>query len=178
MRSYRLMFASGLDSVGLVHSLSRFVYEHHCNVADSRMAVLGGQFSAMMLIGGSEADVSRLEHDLSAFQVETGLAAMIADAAQPGAGREAPALPVRLEVVAMDAPGILVQLSERLDQLGVNIDALDARLTEAPSSSTTISSVKLRLSVPKHIPLQQVKDELNKLAVRINLDIAFHPFQE
>lgn len=178
MHSRRLLFVAGPDAPGLIHRVSRFVYEHECNVADSRMSVLGGQGAVMMLVSGSEASMARLEHDLARFETSEGLRAMMAQADGDEEPRREPCLPVGLEVVAMDAPGILVQLAERLDQLGVNVDALDARLAPAPASSATISSVKLKLSVPQSIPLQRVKDELKKLAVRINLDIAFHPYQE
>ncbi|MBN2498372.1 MAG: hypothetical protein JXR96_27525 [Deltaproteobacteria bacterium] len=177
MKRYRLLLASGADRSGIVHAVSQYVYQHSCNVEDSRMAVLGGRFAMMMLFSGKDKDVERFETELEDFGRQAGLSAVVSPADCP----EEPATAgpvVRMEVVAMDAPGILVQIAAALKELGVSIQSLDAHLAPAPTSGTTISSVKIKLAVPAGVEISKVEDEMERLAAQINLDIVIRPSQE
>jgi len=142
------------------------------------MAVLGGQFSLMMLFSGDDRNIQSLERELPEFSQRTSLQTLLAEALDPTEYRKEPALPVRLEVVAMDAPGIMVQLAQVLQDHRVNIESLDAHLSPAPSSGTTVSAVKMKVSVPQDVALVEVKEALTRLASRINLDVVFQPVQE
>ncbi len=178
MKAYAILSASGPDRAGIVYDVSKFLFVHNCNLEDSRMAVLGGQFALIALFCGEAPDVARLRADLPAFEQASALRAMVFDAANPAAASHPPALPVRLEVVAMDAPGILARLSEILKRFGVNIETLDAHLAPAPLSGTTVSSIKMKLLVPQEVQLKTVKEALSELADEINLDLLFQPVQE
>ena len=178
MREYRILSACGPDGPGIVRQVSEFLYSHACNMEDSRMAVLGGQFAFMMLFSGSGPDVVRLEGDLAAFLKESGLQAQLLPAMAPAMVDRQPALPVRVELVAMDAPGIMVQLAQILEENKVNIESLEARLAPAPSSGTSISSVKMKIAVPRDVSPVDLKRALLDLAKQINLDILFQPVQE
>jgi len=178
MREYRILFASGPDGPGIVYQVSKFLFDHGCNMEDSRMAVLGGQFALMMLFSGPAGDVARLEGDLARFQETAGLKAQLLGAMAPTEVAREPTLPVRVELVAMDAPGIMVQLAEILKAKRVNIETLEAHLAPAPASDTTISSVKLKICVPRDVSPVEVKEELTVLATNINVDILFQPVQE
>ncbi|MBW1807405.1 MAG: hypothetical protein JRJ19_07320 [Deltaproteobacteria bacterium] len=178
MKLYRILSATGNDRPGIVHQVSQYVFDHHCNMEDSRMAVLGGQFSLMMLFAGEEQNITSLENDLAGFQEESSLKASLRNAVDPKECRSEPALPVRLEVVAMDAPGIMVQIAKILDKYRVNVETLDARLSPAPTSGTTVSSIKMKVAVPQKVSLKEVKDAMTDLGSRINLDVVFQPVQE
>ena len=75
-------------------------------------------------------------------------------------------------------PGIMVRLAEILQSKRVNIETLEAHLAPAPSSDTTISSVKLKICIPRDVSPVEVKEELTTLAANINLDILFQPVEE
>lgn len=178
MKKYRILAAAGTDQPGVVHLVSDFLYGHGCNMEDSRMAVLGGRFSLIALFSGEEGEVAAVERDLGAFAARAGLRTLLEEAVDPQAHRPAPGLAVRLELVAMDAPGIMVQLTGVLRDFRVNIESLDAHLSSAPSSETTVSSVKMKVRVPPDVVLAELKDALQELASRINLDVLFQPVQE
>jgi glycine cleavage system transcriptional repressor len=178
MKRYAIITSVGADRAGIVHDISQLIFDHNCNVEDSRMAVLGGQFALMSLFSGQEVDLQKLRQELGAFEDQSGLKVMLADAVGPHEYARPPTLPVRLEVVAMDAPGILAQLTEVLGKHKVNIETLDAHLAPAPTSGTTVSSVKMKIGVPQDVSIQSVKDALMELAVHMNLDLIFQPVQE
>jgi glycine cleavage system transcriptional repressor len=56
--------ACGEDRVGLVEKLTNRITETGCNIEQSRMGVLGGQFALIMRVSGSQAALSRLESQL------------------------------------------------------------------------------------------------------------------
>jgi glycine cleavage system transcriptional repressor len=178
MKAYRIFSAAGPDRGGIVHQVSRFVFEHRCNIEDSRMAVLGGQFAMMVLVSGDGGDVTRLEADLTAFSGQSGLRAILLPAASPLERPRAPGLPVRIEVVAMDAPGILVKIAQVLDAHGVTVETLDTHLSPAPASGATISAIKIKVQVPPDRPLRELREALTLLSAQMNLDIGFQPVQE
>jgi glycine cleavage system regulatory protein len=106
------------------------------------------------------------------------LQAFIAEAIDPHKYEREPALPVRLEVVAMDAPGITVKVADVLHRHQVNIENLDARLSPAPSSGSMVFSLKMKVTVPQGVSLAEVKNDLTRLASDINLDVVFQPVHE
>jgi len=65
-----------------------------------------------------------------------------------------------------------------LDKYRVNIEELDSHLSPAPTNGTTISSLKMKVSVPQGVALKEVKKDLYELAGRMNLDVIFKPVQE
>jgi len=178
MKTYRILSATGKDRPGIVRQVSQLVFDTGCNMEDSRMAVLGGQFSVMLLFSGEVEKVEKLESKIGHFEEESGLRATLAEAVNPQDHQRKPCLPVRLEVVAMDAPGIMVQIAKVLEQYEVNVESLDAHLSPAPTSGTTVSSVKMKVTVPQDVSLMEVKDALTALAGEINLDVMFQPVQE
>ena len=45
-----VMSALGKDRPGIVDELSKSIYDLECNIADSRMTVLGGEFAILLLV--------------------------------------------------------------------------------------------------------------------------------
>ncbi len=178
MKAYRILSATGADRPGIVHDVSEFLFSHGCNMEDSRMAVLGDQFTLMTLFAGEEGDLAELEQELGQFQERAGLSVLITRTVAPQEYQRVPSLPVRLEVVAMDAPGIMVQLTEVLRGFEINIGTLDVHVSPAPTSGSTVFSIKMKVTVPQDVSLNEVKGALNDLADQINLDILFQPVLE
>jgi glycine cleavage system transcriptional repressor len=178
MKPYRILSATGADRPGIVHDVSEYLFSHGCNIEDSRMAVLGDQFTLMTLFSGEAEGLEQLEQGLSAFQERAKLSAQLTKAVAPHEYQRVPSLPVRLEVVAMDAPGIMVQLADVLHGYRVNIETLDSHISPAPTSGSTVFSIKMKVTVPQDVSLNEVKNALNNLAGRINLDVLFQPVHE
>ena len=61
---YLVITAAGEDQVGLVERFSSKVNESGCNIEQSRMVVLGGQFAILVLVSGAWHALSKLESQL------------------------------------------------------------------------------------------------------------------
>ncbi|MFZ5473506.1 MAG: glycine cleavage system protein R, partial [Pseudomonadota bacterium] len=72
-RDFLVITATGDDQVGLVQRFTSRLAEAGCNIEESRMALLGGQFAIIMLVSGRWDALSRLEDRLPAIGEELGL---------------------------------------------------------------------------------------------------------
>ncbi len=101
--------ASGEDRVGLVEKLTSQITSSGCNIEQSRMGVLGGQFALIMRVTGSREALTALEGRLGPLGEELGLA--IIHKWTRERERHAPVVPYLVEVVALDNPGIVHNLA-------------------------------------------------------------------
>lgn len=73
MSEYLVMTAIGPDRPGIVEQLSHYIVQSDGNVEDSRMAVLGGEFAAVLLVSGRDDAMSRIHKNLGVLQQDAGL---------------------------------------------------------------------------------------------------------
>ncbi|WP_446915921.1 glycine cleavage system protein R, partial [Klebsiella pneumoniae] len=89
--------ALGEDRPGIVNELARMVADTGCNIEDSRMTVLGGDFAIILLVDGRWNELAKLEAALPGLERRMGLA-ISAKRTHP-ARREGNLLPYSVEVV-------------------------------------------------------------------------------
>ena len=59
-----VLSALGADRSGIIDELSRAVLDCGCNILDSRMAVLGGDFALLLQVDGNWNTLAKLEDQL------------------------------------------------------------------------------------------------------------------
>jgi glycine cleavage system transcriptional repressor len=73
LKTYLVISALGEDHPGLVNDLSRTILEQGCNIEDSRMTVLGGEFAAILLVEGKWNTLAKVENALPELQRTLGM---------------------------------------------------------------------------------------------------------
>src|SRR5690606_20718694 len=58
---YLVLSALGSDRPGIVDQLARTAAACGCNIEDSRMAVMGGEFAVLMLVAGNATAIAAME---------------------------------------------------------------------------------------------------------------------
>ena len=174
-RNAFILLATGRDRPGIVDRISGAIYDGGCNLEDSRMSILGGEFALIVLVTGQSANLSRIEDALRELAPEFDLTLEIkrAESVPPGDVVKA-AIPFRVSAVSMDHPGIVHKISRFLSQKGINVVRLDTRLTHAPVTGTPIFSLELEAHIPTDLPLNRLRKELGDLAEEENIDIELH----
>lgn len=170
---YLMITASGEDKVGLVDRLSSRIAENGCNIEESRMAVLGGQFALIMLVGGPWNGLSKLEGQLSALGEQLGLT-IIHKRTQKRERTQA-AVPYSVEVIAMDHPGIVYKLSTFFARNGINIEELDTSTYPAPHTGTPMFSVHMTVGIPASTHIPTLRGDFLDYCDDLNLDAIFEP---
>jgi len=167
-----ILLSVGRDRPGIVDDVSTYLFERHANIEDSRMAVMGGRFSIMTLFSCDEARLQSIRNDIGVLR-NLGLDASLHDADEPSAIPVETALPLRLEVTAMDHPGIVQKIVHVLHLHGVNIQSLNTQVLRAPLSGAPLFNLSLETAVPAETSIAELKEELQGQAAEMNLDLNF-----
>ena len=168
-----LILATGRDRPGIVDRISGLVYEAGCNLEDSRMGILGGEFSLMVLITGGAESLKRVAAGMPALERELELFVKLKETiAGPEARRSLePALTCRIEAVAMDHPGIVHKLTRMLAGERINVARLDTARTNAPVSGTPMFSMEMDVEVPAGVSIPSLRARLQAWAESENIDL-------
>jgi glycine cleavage system transcriptional repressor len=171
--NYLVITASGEDRVGIVDRLSNRIAESGCNIEGSRMAVLGGKFALIMLVSGPWNALSKLEGQMEQLGVQLGMT-LIHERTQK---REQayPAIPYTVEVVALDHPGIVHNLSAFFSRQGINIEELQTDTYPAPHTGTPMFSVVMTVGVPADTHIPALRGDFLDYCDDLNLDATFEP---
>ena len=169
-QSFIVLTAVGADRAGLVKAITEKIHEAGANIEDSRMAILGGEFAILLLIGGSAGALSKVEAHKADLEDRLGLN-IVTKRTERGATAK-PFLPYLLKVSGFDRPGIVHQVAELLAKLDINVAALESRVSFAPLSGTPMFLLDARLQVPGQAVLRQLRQELSATCDAIDLDFS------
>ena len=173
--NYLVITASGDDSIGLVDRLSARITDTGCNIEESRMAVLGGKFALIMLIAGPWNALSKLEGQFEALGQQLGLT-IFHERTNKREQAEA-ALPYSVEVVAMDHPGIVRDLSAFFARQGINIEEMETTTYPAPHTGTPMFSVHMTVGIPARTHIPTLRGDFLDYCDDLNLDAIFEPMR-
>ncbi|HET9957650.1 MAG TPA: ACT domain-containing protein [Polyangiaceae bacterium] len=169
-KAYLVITAVGPDRPGIVSDLSRVIHAAGANLEDSRMAVLGGEFALLLLVSGSEAELSRVLADAQSQESTLGLRLMSKPTSGPRAARNV--LPYTIRVTGLDRPGIVQSVTGVLAHHRVNVRSLESRVTYAAESGTPLFTFEAELEVPSAVVLAALRKELTTRADEDNLDLS------
>jgi glycine cleavage system transcriptional repressor len=172
-KDYLVLTAAGEDRVGLVEAVSAKISETGCNIEESRMTVLGGQFAIIMLTSGPWNALSKLEGQLEALGRQLGLA--IIHKRTKEKERREPTIPYHVEAVALDHPGIVHSLASFFARFGINIEELATDTYPAPHTGTPMFSVHIEVGVPASTHISTLRGDFFDYCDELNLDATFEP---
>ncbi len=165
--------ASGEDRVGLVEKLTQQVTAAGCNIEQSRMSVLGGQFALIMLITGGQEALSALEQQLPSVGESLGLS-LIHKWTHKRESRES-FIPYDVEVVALDNPGIVHKLAQFFASNGINIEELETETYPAPHTGSPMFAVHITVGVPAGDSIARLREGFMAYCDDLNLDASIEP---
>ena len=172
-RDFLVITASGEDQVGLVQRFTSRIAEAGCNIEESRMALLGGQFAILMLVSGRWDALTRLEDKLEGIGSELGLS--IIGKRTKEQPRSQPVIPYQIDVVAMDHPGIVHNLANFFASRGINIEDVTTSTYPAPHTGTPMFAVTMRVGIPGGTHISSLRGDFFDYCDELNLDATFEP---
>ncbi len=173
MDTYLVISAVGSDRPGLLDRVANAVRECGCNIGDSRMALLGSEFTLMTLVSGHWNAIAKLEQALPRLAGELDLE-LTARRTEPRSDT-AELIPYGVEVVGLDRPGILHDVARFFARREVTIeDAYSARYP-APHTGAPLFSLQLTVGIPATSSLATVRGEFMDFCDDLNLDAMLAP---
>ena len=162
-----IITAVGPDRPGMAHALARQLFEAKCNLEDTTMTRLSGQF-AMILAVAPPADLSleSLESQLKPLEASHGLSIDIAPATALSPGDvEAPRH--ILTAYGPETSGLLARVTGILADKGVNVTDVQTRVASAGMVYVMI----LELELPPALEAEALEDELRHRAPDLQISL-------
>lgn len=158
----------GDDRPGLVNAISAEVAAHGGSWLESRSVRLAGKFAGVLLVAIDDDEVISLESELAKL-LPKGLRVSVerGEAAEAAAERRT----MLLDVVGQDRPGIVRDVTQALNALGVNIEEFASGLESAPFTGETMFRATARLKTPDGVAAEDVRKALERLAGEIMVDL-------
>lgn len=170
MKSQLLVTATGEDRPGIVARISEVLVFHGANLEESRMALLGGEFAAIMLVTVEADRVDALTGALSDLQGE---------AITISTKRTSPLSPDRfrgyssceLTVNGADHEGIVFRVARFLQDRSVNIQSMESDVVNAPVTGTPLFCMRATLNVPPSLSVSELKKNLSAIGDEESVEI-------
>ena len=174
-KTYLVISALGKDRPGIVDQLSKTIFEIGCNIADSRMTVLGGEFAILLLIEGQWNQLQKLEDSVA--DLERRLALTIITRRTEERPQSTSLLPYAVDVVALDHPGIVYNLASFFSERGINIEDMATASYAAAHTGAPMFSVHMSVGIPADLHIAALRDEFMDFCDSMNLDAVLEPIK-
>jgi glycine cleavage system regulatory protein len=158
----------GPDRPGIVESVADVVAAHGGNWLESRMAHLAGRFAGVLRIEAPAGRVDELATALAGLE-RSGLRVVLEkDAGAAGAG---PLHAMEIELLGLDRPGLVRDVSDLLAGRGINVEDLRTDRFSAPMSGELLFRAQVRVDVPESVSAADLRRDLERLASDLMVEI-------
>jgi glycine cleavage system regulatory protein len=159
----------GPDRPGLVEAVAQPIAAHGGNWLESRMAHLAGQFAGILRVEVPDENAAALADALRLLE-ERGLRINVETSprAAPSPARRA----LVVDLVGLDRPGIVREISHVLAERGVNIEELVTDRGPAPMSAELLFRSRARVNVPDGLDASELRARLEKLAQDLMVQVS------
>ncbi|OHU86602.1 MULTISPECIES: glycine cleavage system protein R [Pseudoalteromonas] len=161
-----VLTAIGEDRSGIVSELTQLVSDCHCNIIDSRIAILGNEFTFIMLLSGDMSAISRVEHSLPVKGMELGLLTMMKRTNSHQQGDFSAGY--TLEYQGLDTPGTLSKVTRFFAEQKVSICSLKSDTFE--QDEQLHMRCELEFNIPSSVDLDKFKIQFEDLSHTLNVD--------
>jgi len=174
-KTYLVLSALGEDHPGIVNTLSKAILEHGCNIKDSRMTVLGGEFAAILLVQGKWNTLAKIENALPELERQLGMTIISKRTGERTAAADL--LSYAVDVISMDHPGIVNNLAGFFSERGINIEDLTTSIYTAVHTGTPMFTVHMTIGIPTDMHIATLREEFTDYCDGLNLDAVLDPLK-
>jgi len=167
--------ALGEDKPGIVNKITEAIKEKGCNLEDSRMNVLGGEFAVILMASGNWNTIAKLESQLSALQDNLGMH-IFSKRTEPRKAQKN-IMPYSADVISIDNPGIVHHLSDFFSKKKINIEELATSMYSGAHTGTPMFSVHMEIGIPSETNIAELREAFMDFCDNLNLDAVLEPIK-
>ncbi len=173
MKRY-LLTAAGRDRPGLVAAVSKILFEEGCNLEDSAMTRLQGEFAILLILSGPTL-TRKLEKKLKGLGKKSGLTVGL----KPLTLRESKPPQktgdrVIISVYGADRPGIVHRVTAQLAETKVNLSDLSTHRTEAKGKPSGYI-LYLEGEIPEGVTPAAIEQGLRRALKEMGVTVSVKP---
>lgn len=163
--------AIGQDQPGIVSAVTEALFKSGCNIEDSAMTILWGQFAMLLVVTPNEStQLDQLRDEFANISQKLNLQVSLSELKEdhkPEA--KEPGVPYVVSVYGADHPGIVSRTTGYLAERQINITDLSTRVIQAKGA---VYIMLLEVEAPRSLGEQQLKEELFSLSQELKVDIS------
>lgn len=173
MPNYAILTAMGKDQPGIVAGISGVLFEKGCNIEDSTMARLGGEFTVMLLLRLPEGTTARqIDQELAVLRGKMKLTVHLTDL-RPEDAMEPPEVPRHVvSVFGADKKGIVAKITRHLADRSVNITNLT---TQVVRHAQPLYIMLIEVEIPPYVDPPTLAKELEGVGRQIDVQVSMRP---
>lgn len=179
IRMYAMLTAFGQDRPGIVAALAEGLSQLGCNIEDTCMTRLRGEFTMMLMVHLPETlSPENLVHRLTPSLASLGLTTVCRELPPQAAERTPePDLPTfMLSVYGADHLGIVAQVTRVIADHGGNITDVNTRVVGAADRPVYIMILEIQMA-PDSKP-ELLQEALERLKPTLDVDLTFRPLEQ
>lgn len=181
MTRYAMLTAFGQDRPGMVAALAEGLFRLGCNIEDTCMTRLRGEFAMMVMVRlPPDLPPDRLAERLTPYSAPLGLTLLCREVPPAVAERagdgEAETPQFILSVYGADHPGIVAQVARCVADHGGNITDMNTRVIGSKDRPVYIMILEVHLP-PDH-PAEPLTEALDRLKPALGVDLTFRPLEQ
>ncbi len=135
--NYLVINAIGQNRPGISYQLFHLTTQLGCNIVDSKIALLGGEFSLMMLISGNHTQITNAEAQLPVFGVKHQLLTTMKRTTVPQVRHCTYKIDAIIE--STDRTGIIEHFTQFYASRYIDLEALNARILSKSTEETMVT---------------------------------------
>lgn len=175
MENHIVLAALGADRTGIVDDIAGLASEYRCNIADSRMVVMGQEFAIIMMISGSWDAIAKFEAQIPVLEKRLSLSILVKRTQRRAAQKEA--LPYNVHVIALDNPGIVHEIANFFAVQGINIESLETSTYAAPHTGSPMFALSMIVNIPAKVHIASLRENFMLFCDDRNLDAIIEPYK-
>jgi glycine cleavage system transcriptional repressor len=163
--------AIGRDRPGIVAATTAALLRHGANVEDSRMSILRGHFTMMLIVSLPDASGrAELAADLDAVAADLGLEALALSPIEPRSD-ETPEPTHVVSIYGVDHPGIVHRATAVVAEHGVNIVDLQTRLIDE-AGEAPLYALLMEVTLPSDLAVADLEGGLEALGASERVEVS------
>jgi glycine cleavage system transcriptional repressor len=176
MEQLIVISAVGGEPTTAVSELSRIIADCGGSIRESRMAAMGSEFGILLLVAGNWHTIGRLERDLGRYGEKDGISMQFKRTEARRMGKEL--LPYAVDVVGLDQPGIVHNLSRFFSARRVEIGEVSSRSYPAAHTGAPMFSVQMFVNIPSSVHIAGLREEFMEFCDQLNVDAIMEPVKQ
>ena len=168
MKKMLSLSAIGKDRTGIVSSISEILFELGCNIEDSTMTLLSGQFAVILLLDcPKNSDILKLKSKLKTSLSKLDLSFSVTEVDKSGKAKKNFGEYI-IAVYGADKVGIVYNVSKYLADNKINITDVQTKIS---GKKDKIYIMLLEVNIPKMIKETELRTQLDELAKKLDVEI-------
>jgi glycine cleavage system transcriptional repressor len=169
-----VLTAVGKDQPGIVAPVTKVLFDHGCNLEDSAMTRLGGEFAIMLLFTApARLEQPELSEAFAPLAKRLGLAIHLKSLTKAEASSGKKGRPYQICVYGADRSGIVYRVADLLARRRVNINDVSTHRTSplGGRGALPLYLMLLEVELPKRLDATRLEQQLRSLAKDLGVEV-------